>query len=180
MSAGAQPWERRKRYASVSDFAKARLRKSEHDSTNTTLSCLYAHYRRWAFLSDLLSLSVERFEADLKKLCKNEAEEFRGHRVYPVEVVLPWESDAPVEASKKATKPKSRVLGQVEFTRQVSFGSDAIQIGEALDWMEPNESEKETIESKATVKFSRATQHIVVMFRGTRRIVSTDGLRRKL
>lgn len=176
-----KPWERRKPMAKVEQFVRSRLRPAMHDSEHTRLSCIYAHYRKWAFFQDQAPYSLKNFEEALGKATRRSFEEFRGEHMYPVWVRSneAEKKEDPSTQEKKATQSPI-VKGQVEVTRELCFREMSIPAGEVLDWLEPTQSEKDRLEMLKAAGATGSSQHVMVMFRGVRRMVPSDAIRRKL
>jgi|GEM_PF-2056289 len=181
MSGESKPWERRKPMAKVEGFVRSRLRPALHESESTRLSCIYAHYRKWAFFQDQTAYSLKNFEDMLAKATRRTYEEFRGERMYPVWIRSPEtpKKDDDLSLERKAAQAPV-VKGQVEVLRELCFREMSIPCGEVLDWLEPNENERERIGLLRSGSPENVRQHIVVMFHGIRRMIPADAIRRRL
>lgn len=160
--------EYRRSWADVKDFVKARVRRASTDEDYTRAKCLYAHYRRWAFLTGSAPVSEEVFDVRFSKLTKLEPASLNGHRVYAAEVFI----EEPIEAEdvdERAHEPKVR--GRVRAKEPMVFRFDAIEAGDVLDWMEPTPFERDYLQAEARKELSASMSYLVVRFNGTRRYV---------
>lgn len=180
MSTQASRGGRWKDFAEVRPFATERLRRSTHHSEETRLSCIYAHYRKWAHFGDQMPLGLDRFERDLQAVTKATFEEFRGERIYQLEVVDPKEREERNRQAQRAKQAAPLVVGQVRVVRDVVYRSDSLSPGQVLDWLSPTDKERDTIEQMKNSKGARAGQYLVIMFKGERRYVPADAVTREL
>ena len=154
-------------------FIRERTRPAKFDEERTRLACIYAIYRRWAFLSDKTATTLQKFEAALAKECKCEPFEFRGHRIYPRWVLDPPEpvEDELDDRPDKVVEPKQ--LGLVRVVQPLEFVGEQCEVGEVLPWMDPTMKEKDSIERLSSASsMSKAKSHLVVVWRGKRRVIA--------
>lgn len=164
--------------AEVKSFVKERLRPVVHDEDHTRISCIYAHYRRWAFLKDLAPYSAKNFETDMARITKREPEEFRGERLYPIQILVIEKEDE--NEPKKQEQELPIVIGEVEVTTEIQFYQLKVPVGTKLQWLEPTTSERESMRLAASRDMSSTGGQLVIMLEGKRRMVSTSSIRRLL
>lgn len=161
-------------------FANEHLRRATHHSEETSLSCIYAHYRKWSHFHGKSSLGEEKFERDLQTWTKAPFEEFRGHRLYRLEVVDPEERKERERQKVRAQDAAPRVVGQVRVLRDIVYRSDSIAPGAVLDWMAPTDKERANLEQMKNSRGMDAGQYLVVMFKEERRYVPAEAVTREL
>jgi hypothetical protein len=165
-----------KSWADVGEFIKQRVEvaKNEHDHTAT--ECVYAHFRRWAFLRGEGAVSAEVFDVRFSKAMKLQSYKDGEFRFYPVLLKDPPTKD---DDDLEFQKPKGRVVrGQVRILRAMQFHDNVIQVGTVLDWMESSDYEKQNIERMTKDAGNRAMSWLIVEFKGTRRYVPATNVER--
>lgn len=169
--------DRRHRWADPRHFFKRRCRKATHHSEWTAGAILYAHYRRWALLSDCEPVSVGNFYSRLNERLGKRRREQHGFDLWPL-----WVKPAPrAVAAAKPTKPAAPVRrGRVIAARDARFCDGLLAAGTELDWMEPTAAERHQLDleyrRQQDAGVAAPQSWLVVVFSGRRRRVPADSV----
>lgn len=162
------------------EFLRARTRPAKFDDEHTRLSCIYAHYRKWAFFADFRPVDDKSFEKELAKVCQVAPYDLHGHRIYAWLILDPAlkVQDEP-EESREPSLPK--ILGQVRVMRKLDFLSETCEPGVVVDWLEPTPWEKQNLE-RLNKSFGSSTVcgHLVIHWNNKRRCVPGVSVERVL
>jgi len=165
-----------KTWADIGDFVKERIELADNEHDHTRSECIYAHFRRWAFLRGEGPVSAEVFDVRFSKATKLQSYKQGGFNFYPVLLKDPPKKD---DDDLLFEKPKGRVVrGQVRILRAMQFHDESIPVGAVLDWMEASDYEKQNIERMTKDARNRAMSWLIVEFKGTRRYVPSTNVER--
>lgn len=161
-------------YASAGDFLEDRCRAARLDEEFTRLSCLYAHYRRWAFHADLEATTEKFFAKKLEEATRVKPEKFRGHLLYPW-CVLDGLNEEDDYRWCEDLEPK--VMGQVRVTQSFELADRLIETGVILDRLQPKFSERRHID-KLNKARTALGGHLLVKVDGKRHFIVGSNVER--
>ena len=180
MTSGYEQRYRQRPSARPIEFLRARTRPAKFDDEHTRLSCIYAHYRKWAFFADFRPVDEKSFEKELAKVCQVASYDLYGQRMYAWFVLdPPAKVQEEPEEAREPSLPK--VLGQVRVVRKLDFLSETCEPGIVVDWVEPTPWEKQNLERlNKGVGSATVRGHLVINWNGKRRCISGNSVERVL
>lgn len=161
-------------------FLRARTRPAKFDEEHTRISCIYAHYRRWAFLTDTRPVEAKTFEKELARFCKTEPYDLHGNRMYAWYILDPPEKTLD-EHEEPKEPPVRKVLGQVRVTKRLDFLVEACEPGTVVDWLEATPWERQNLERlNKSIGSATVRGHLVISWNNKRRCVPGTSVERVL
>jgi len=157
------PPERYREWGKPEEFLRLRTRPVVEDGFETgwtSSRVLYAHYKRWAHLSDKAAVEAKTFVTRLEGWCRKAAEKkdgrkiegfvgqpMNGHFRYAL-YITDDEADEPEEPSDAAPPNE---LGQVRVLRDISYGygDDTLKAETVVPWVRASAFERMNLERLA-------------------------------
>lgn len=163
-------------------FVRECCRPADYPQDWMSVTTLYAHYRRWAYLNEMRPMARDTFVTWLKKN-KRPSTELNGYVFY--KLGLRWGNDGWADRDKENEEVLDRIAskvvkGKVRVTEDLNFVDGVLKAGTVLDYMTPSRLERRDLSAirKRQIKEGNLSPvpWIVVMWKGQRRLVPGDVL----
>jgi len=166
------------RWGDEKRFFELRCKKATHHEQWTAEHTLYAHYRRWALLSDRGAHKRETFVSHLVKRFRKAKREVNGFTLWPLWLKPPAGATGAGQRKHQAEKPNPSPRGRVKLLESMTFCDGKACEGTELDWMEPTELERHALKQEWQRQQEdgrgEPVSWLIIVFQGKRRRVPGD------